>query len=779
MMFAEPSAASPRELTWLLVILVGMPATAARAQVAADLGPRDDLARVKMTDDRPLAIRSVRLGRNATPTFETVELIADVAATYANPFDPEQVAVDAEVEAPDGSKLVVPGFFFAPMRSETRADRERIVPDGTPGFRVRYAATMPGSHRIVLVARDRSGAARSLPLNLRAERGSSHGFIRVAKRNPHYFAFDDGTPYLAVGENVCWSWGRSPLATYAAWLKGLGGAGGNWARLWLSNNEKGLEWLPAPTPKAGSGSYAGLGRYELGNAWRLDEVARLARENGVRLMFCLGIYGEFRDGGYFNEGMWVSNPYNAKNGGPCARPEDFWTNPEAKRLYKRKLRYLIARWAAETTLFAWEFWNEIRETPEEVAWTAEMAAYLKANDPYRHLVSNTYGTSPTWELDDVDFTMTHMYGKAGDIADFTRMIERDTRAHLRFNKPYILAEFGIDWQTDDGKWDRPRSGLNMHNGAWAAVMGGGAGTSMLWYWDGYVHPANLYRVLTPVRKFVDTVNWPAANFRPIDGIRTEYTRVPPQRHEDLTIPATVEWGGASSDVYTVLRDGSVRGEPVAMTIGNPSRGNRDELPTKLTWHLDMPEPGKVLARLGDVCTKARLRVTLDGELVLDRTLQAGPEGKGPWKKSRFDGRWNIWVSDYAEDLAIDVPAGRHELTFANVEGDWLQIRSLTLPRYRTIQSPPLHALGLASDSQLLLWLHNTASTWRAEHDGKPIEPAENLRVTVPAPDGTWQLEWWDTFRGEVTRRETVRAAGGSLAIDLPRLDKDVAVKASR
>ena len=65
----------------------------------------------------------------------------------------------------------------------------------------------------------------------------------------------------------------------------------------------------------------------LDNAWRLDEVLRMARNDGIYLMFCLGTYGEFTESGYFNEGSWVSNPYNARNGGPCDRPADFWTNP--------------------------------------------------------------------------------------------------------------------------------------------------------------------------------------------------------------------------------------------------------------------------------------------------------------------------------------------------------------------------------------------------------------------------------------------------------------------
>ena len=161
--------------------------------------------------------------------------------------------------------------------------------------------------------------------------------------------------------------------------------------MWLAYNEKGLEWMPTPTPKPGVGAYLGLGRYALDNAWRLDEIVRLARATGIYLMFCLGTYGEFTEGGYFGEGCWVSNPYNARNGGPCATVKDFWTNAQARKLYQQRLRYLVARWGYAPSLFAWEFWNQVPATPSADAWVGEMAAFLKEHDANRHLVSTTYG----------------------------------------------------------------------------------------------------------------------------------------------------------------------------------------------------------------------------------------------------------------------------------------------------------------------------------------------------------------------------------------------------
>ena len=234
------------------------------------------VAWAQLADARPLELRTVALSTDTVATFSPVELTADIAASYDNPFDPDQIAVDAEVIAPDGKAVTVPGFLDVPMRLETTRGSERLVPAGAPGFRVRYAPAVAGKHRLVLKVTDRSGTVRSAPLELTATASPSPGFVRVSRQSPRYFAHDDGRPFFAIGENVCWSGNRTPVADYAAWLKELGAAGGNWARLWLAYNEKGLEWMPAPTPKPGTGTFLGLGRYSPGNAWRLDEVVRLA-----------------------------------------------------------------------------------------------------------------------------------------------------------------------------------------------------------------------------------------------------------------------------------------------------------------------------------------------------------------------------------------------------------------------------------------------------------------------------------------------------------------------
>lgn len=750
--------------------------TAALETAARELA-RSALAELRLADDRPLSVRSVSIEPRTVAVFAPVEVRIELAATYANPFDPAQIAVDAAVTTPDGRRLSVPGFYYVPMALQTRAPAERLRLAGPADFRVRYTPTVAGIHRLALTVRDASGGVESEPLELTVTAGNDPGFVRVAKEAPRYFAYDSGQPFFAIGENVCWSWNSTPLANYEAWFRSLGAAGGNWARLFLSNGEKGQEWMPEPTAKPGMGTYLGLGRYALDNAWRLDEVVRFAGESGVRLMFCLGTFGEFTSGGYFNEGCWVSNPYNAANGGPCATPEDFWTNETARRLYQQRLRYLIARWGYSPSLFAWEFWNEVQPTPAQEAWIAEMAAYVKKHDPNRHLVSTTYGSTAVWRCPDIDFSMTHMYGTAGNTADFTPRIVSDVRSSITYDKPFLLSEFGIDWQTDDSRWDPKGTGLSWHNAAWAALMSGAAGTAMLWYWDGYVHPLDVYHVLTPVQRFAATVNWSKARFEPLTGLQAVLPDDTPETFAELTVPGSQEWGTTSAAEYTIGRDGELQGGPVAMTVGSPQRGNPGELYTQLVWQVDMPQPGKVSVHLGQVCTRARLQIRIDGRLAVDRELAAGEAGKGPWKSCKYLEQYKVWVSDYDEDIAVEVPAGRHAIACANADGDWLQITRITLPAYRSSRYPDVNVLGLRDERLLLLWVHHRESTWRTEFDGKQPSELRGLRLRVPmAAGGAWRAETWDTFAGKVVREDTVRAVDGTLALALPDLARDVALK---
>lgn len=724
-----------------------------------------------LSSSQPLHAAKATVDRPVVPVYERVELSADVAATFDNPFDPDDVSLEAQITTPDGRTLRVPGFYDVPCKLRTVEGNERIRPAGTPPrWTVRFTPTVAGKHRALVQVRDRNGQAECSPVEFEAVASKHAGFVRVAMPARQYFQFDNGQSYYPVGANICWAHSAQPLADYQAWFNGMSAQGGNWARLWLANNEKGLEWMPKPTPRPGQGAYLGLGRYSIENSWRLDEVVRQAEQTGMQLMFCIGTFGEIKhEADYFNANLWESNPYNAANGGPCTSPKEFFTDAKARKLYQRRLRYILARWGYSPYVFAWEFWNEYTAPAE---WVAEMAAFLKQHDVNRHLVSTTYGTPEVWKNPDIDFSMTHHYGDSGSISDFGSLFEHHTQAHRQFDKPYFIAEFGIDWRTSDVHYDPQGRGQNLHNGLWSGVMAGGAGTPMLWYWDDYIHRKNVYPVFRPIARFVQQVDWAHQRFTPIEELKVTLHNSEPERFEDLEFSTPSSWDKVSGGSYRFGRDGRIAGGLISGLLGGP---HKKELPHAVAFHLDMPAEGQFLVRLGAVSSRARLQIRVDDQLQVDEALPTGPPGEGPWKASRYYPQWKIWQSDYDRDYSVRVPAGNHVVQVSNADGDWLSLRGGRVTNYRSSRYPNLFALGLQSSDVALLWLQDKGSTWKAVQDKVAMHEQVGVRVTFPgmAP-GAYRVAWWNTYTGEVFQQIQATAGPTGLVLDVPSFTRDLA-----
>jgi hypothetical protein len=41
-------------------------------------------------------------------------------------------------------------------------------------------------------------------------------------------------------------------------------------------------------------------------------------------------------------------------------------------------------------------------------------------------------------------------------------------------------------------------------------------------------------------------------------------------------------------------------------------------------------------------------------------------------------------------------------------------------------------------------------------------------------DGDYRVEWWDTYKGEVVKRETAKSEGGKVRLEIPELTTDIA-----
>lgn len=494
---------------------------------------RPTAASAAMTDTQIQTLRTLhetlRWSDPVTAPAGWMEWLMDTPAAWhelaPNPFDTAQIDLWAEFTGPDGQRIRRPAFW--------RRDRK------AHGWCLRWLPPRAGRWTLSTEVKLHSGPALPVgqPVTFEVTAVPVRQVVRADREAPTHFAWNDGTPYTPVGLNVAWGNGGTDgaVADYKRWFKRLAGNGGNFARVWMASWCFSIEWKDT-----GLGDY----RPRLDRAAALDEVFALAEQHGIGLMLCLLNHGAFNDK---TDAEWKDNPYNAANGGPCKTPEEFVTDARARALFARRLRYVAARWAASPALFCWEWWNEINWTPIRdeplMPWIREMDAVLDATDPHRRLRS-TSGHEPwskVWQLPAMDFAQQHDY-TSRDLSLHYRLKYREHREVLP-SKPLLPGELGMETTYDPRvklpyNWDV----LHLHNGQWAAVFNGYAGTAMYWWWDLMIDPQKLWGSYLGMSRFLAEVN-----ARPAHRLALHRPH-----------PARVSGGGDDDD------------EPVALALAGPA-----------------------------------------------------------------------------------------------------------------------------------------------------------------------------------------------------------------
>ncbi|KPK42410.1 MAG: hypothetical protein AMJ78_02640 [Omnitrophica WOR_2 bacterium SM23_29] len=430
------------------------------------------------------------------PTYEKFELTIDLEASYKNPFDPEQIDLKATFTSPTNEKIDVPGFLYS-----AQLEGKNYI---NPVWKIRFSPTQEGAWQYSVFLKTPLGQDKTKIRTFNCLPSSQKGFVRVSKKDPLYFEFDNGEFYYPLGQNVCWA----NLSGFKRYFSEMNKVGENWSRVWMSNWEVALEW----TGK----DYQGLGVYSLRKADKLDKILELAKTNGLYIQLVLNHHGQLST--KVNP-QWSENPYNVKNGGPCKKPFDFFTDSTAKKYFKNRLRYIIARWGYSPNILAWELWNEITfiddlDIEKDAAWHKEMVQFIKDIDPARHLVTTSYaGTlydyslnNKVWEIPKIDFTQFHMYSP-----DIVEALNGAYKLMSGFNKPYFVAEAGRG--TADGVDEEDPEGTNIHAAMWSQFVVPSAGNSMPWWWDSYIHPKKLYYHWKALAEFAKGEDRRSKNYR--------------------------------------------------------------------------------------------------------------------------------------------------------------------------------------------------------------------------------------------------------------------------
>ena len=159
------------------------------------------------------------------------------------------VSVDAIFTSPGGKRISQPAFYYQPVTITDVDGQDHRIPAGKPYWLVRFTPQDEGRWVLRLRAVDAGGMSlvpMLTPLIFTVSGRSSnpyqqHGFLRVSPKDPRYFEFEDGAPFIGTGFNT----GFGSLSQASQQMTQLESSRINFIRTWLSGEGiNGSQWTP-------------------------------------------------------------------------------------------------------------------------------------------------------------------------------------------------------------------------------------------------------------------------------------------------------------------------------------------------------------------------------------------------------------------------------------------------------------------------------------------------------------------------------------------------------
>lgn len=468
-------------------------------------------------------ISNVRVSGPEVACHDLLEIRLDLPDRYANPFDPAEIDLQAQFTATNGATTLVGGFYYQDHYRLKDAVGEQVLQQGPPEWRVRFTPTVPGPHRFTLRVKDRAGESRweGGAFAARPPTAPGQGFVRVARSDCRFFETDDGRFFNPIGHNV-----RSPFdarmdkqfpwrfrqpegsSAYARYFRDMQTAGENLAEVWTCAWSMGLEWSPVIP------GYHGAGDYRMDSAWELDRVFEWARRNNLRINFVLNNHGRVSS---WCDAEWQDHPYNQTRGGWLSQASSFFSDEQAITMQCRLSRYLVDRYGWDRSIFAWVLMSELdlvgddgrrvlQHDPRVHDWHRRLAGFIRARDPWRHLVATHIATDYTLQNDtlarlpELDHNAVDAYhhGRPSHIVD---LLQATALHNASFGRPVLVTEFGGSPMAAGVVQLK----LELHAALWTSAASTLAGTPLFWWWH-VIEEENLYPEYRAFARFMEGVD---------------------------------------------------------------------------------------------------------------------------------------------------------------------------------------------------------------------------------------------------------------------------------
>ncbi|WP_028863385.1 DUF5060 domain-containing protein [Psychromonas aquimarina] len=436
---------------------------------------------------------------------------------FDNPFDSKEIKVDALITTPSGKKITMPMFYKGSENGKTFW-----------GFN--FAPQEKGQYRYQVAASHEEQNLLTKSFEFVSLNSQDKGFLSKDE-NQGSWVFDNGERFRGVGMNIGWearlSIGDNPEYTYEYWMRQMKKNKINLVRTWVN-----APWnIPLEWNKPVYGRYSdynGKGLHPEAIE-RFDYLIDNAEKNDVNLILVMDYHGSLwaKDFDNWGNDFWKSNPYNVKNGGPAATPEEFFTHPDAISRYQDRLRYIVARWGYSTNIAAIEFWNEVDNAVYKedqnisdqavTSWHKTMSEYLDKTDPYNHIQTTSVSHKEIEGLfasEGLDLIQTHLYGMSAVATE-----KKIKELSQRYDKSYAVGEAALGWEGVQDRIDE--YAVHLHESMWISMFSKTPFLPMTWWWEDYDAAGKNFH-LQYAAEFIDRLTAGDELFANSESVKVKY-----------------------------------------------------------------------------------------------------------------------------------------------------------------------------------------------------------------------------------------------------------------
>ena len=178
---------------------------------------------------------------------------------------------------------------------------------------------------------------------------------------------------------------------------------------------------------------------------RVDQIMAMCDRLGLVVIFSLWDIQRLEE-------EWDNHPYNARNGGRCATPEDFFMNPTQRMRSIRRIDQVAARYGKYDGLI-WEMGRglNVDELPGTVDpayskkiafWTVYMMDRVRRADPQAHLLALSFlpNTLPYSLMDIQPANLFFLSIEARDALQAAQSTQQFIQTARQFRRPVFIGE---------------------------------------------------------------------------------------------------------------------------------------------------------------------------------------------------------------------------------------------------------------------------------------------------------------------------------------------------